>query len=130
MAVDDAREPPDNPEDLLPENAVLDLEDYLDMHAAIGNPIRYRILYRLVHVGEASPKELGSEIEVTDSNLHYHLNELVDVGLVQKRAKTKRGADGLHVYYRPTVFGEVTLTEGVDELISGEREFGAMYREG
>jgi hypothetical protein len=26
-----------------------------------------------------------------------------------------------------TVFGEVTLTEGVDELIRGEQEFEALY---
>jgi DNA-binding transcriptional ArsR family regulator len=129
MAVDEARDPPENPDDLLPEDAVLDLEDYLDMHAAIGQPIRYRILYRLVHVGEATPTELEREIDVTDSNLHYHLNELLDVGLVEKRASTERGSDGTTVYYRPTVFGNVTLTDGVDELIRGEGTFEELYRD-
>ena len=118
---------PDDPEDLLPPDSVLDLEDYLEMHAAVGHRTRYEILYRLVHGGEMSPKELEAAIDIDDSTLHYHLNRLVDVGLVEKRQRTDRGRDGLYTYYRPTVFGDVTLTEGVDELIRGEREFEAMY---
>jgi predicted transcriptional regulator len=74
-----------------------------------------------------SPKELEEAIDIDDSTLHYHLNKLVDVGLVEKRQRTERGQDGLYTYYRATVFGEVTLTEGVDELIRGEQEFEAMY---
>jgi ArsR family transcriptional regulator len=64
---------------------------------------------------------------VDDSTLHYHLNKLVEVGLVEKRQRTERGQDGLYTYYRATVFGEVTLTEGVDELIRGEQAFEGMY---
>jgi len=59
--------------------------------------------------------------------LHYHLNKLVDVGLVEKRQQTERGQDGLYTYYRATVFGEVTPTKGVDELIRGEEDFETMY---
>lgn len=118
--------PPD-PEDLLPEDSVLSLEEYLDMHAAVGHRTRYEILYRLLHSGEMSPSELETALEIDDSTLHYHLNRLVDVGLVEKRQRTNRGQDGLYTYYRATVFGEVTLTDGVDELIRGEREFEAMY---
>jgi len=118
---------PENPEDLLPEDSVLSLDEYLAMHAAVGHKTRYEILYRLVHTGDLSPKELEEMIEVDDSTLHYHLNELVDVGLVEKRKRTERGQDGTYTYYRATVFGEVTLTDGVDELIRGEREFAPMY---
>jgi len=74
-----------------------------------------------------SPRELEAAIDIDDSTIHYHLDELVDVGLVEKRRRTDRGQDGLYTYYRPTVFGAVTLTDGVDELIRGEREFEAMY---
>ena len=116
-----------DPEELLPEDSVLSLEEYLDMHAAVGQRTRYEILYRLVHDGEMSPTELEEAIGVDDSTLHYHLNELVDVNLVEKRQRTERGQDGLFSYYRATVFGEVTITEGVDELIRGEQEFTAMY---
>lgn len=97
------------------------------MHAAVGHRTRYEILYRLVHSGEMSPTELDDALEIDDSTLHYHLNELVDVGLVEKRKRTERGQDGLYTYYRATVFGDVTLTDGVDALISGERAFGGMY---
>ena len=121
------KEMPEDPEDLLPEESVLDLEEYLAMHASVGHRTRYEILYRLVHSGEMSPKELEEAITINDSTLHYHLNELLDVGLVEKRQRTERGQDGLYSYYRATVFGRVTLTEGVDELIRGEREFESIY---
>ncbi|GAB7017324.1 hypothetical protein JCM18750_01850 [Halostagnicola bangensis] len=55
------------------------------------------------------------------------MNELVDVGLIEKRQRTERDQDGLYTYYRATVFGSVTLTDGVDELIRGERAFDSMY---
>jgi DNA-binding transcriptional ArsR family regulator len=118
---------PEDPADLLPDESVLSLDEYLAMHAAVGHRTRYEILYRLVHGGDMSPKELEEAMEIDDSTLHYHLNKLVDVGLVEKRQRTERGQDGLYTYYRATVFGEVTLTDGVDELIRGEREFESMY---
>ncbi|UWG48154.1 Transcriptional regulator containing HTH domain,ArsR family [Halanaeroarchaeum sp. HSR-CO] len=118
---------PADPADLLPEDSVLSLDEYLDMHAAIGHRTRYEILYRLVHAGPMSPTELVSRLDVDDSTLHYHLNTLLDVGLVEKRQRTERGQDGLYTYYRATVFGEVVLSQGVDELIRGEQRFEAMY---
>ena len=131
MATDHTRtvsgDAPEDPEDLLPEESVLGLDEYLAMHAAVGHRTRYEILYRLVHSGEMSPTELDDALEIDDSTLHYHLNELVDVGLVEKRKRTERGQDGLYSYYRATVFGDVTLTDGVDALISGERAFEGMY---
>lgn len=118
---------PEDPEDLLPEESVLSLDEYLDMHTAVGHRTRYEILYRLVHNGAMSPKELEETLDIDDSTLHYHLNKLVDVDLVEKRQRTERGQDGLYTYYRATVYGEVTLTDGVDALIRGEQAFGAMY---
>jgi len=118
---------PEDPEDLLPVHNIRSLDEYLDMHAAVGHRTRYEIVYRLVHGGEMSPTELEDAISIDDSTLHYHLNELVDVGLVEKRQRTERGQDGLYTYYRATVFGEVTLTDGVDELIRGEQAFEDMY---
>jgi DNA-binding transcriptional ArsR family regulator len=131
MATDQPRDliedAPEKSEDLLPAESVLSLDEYLDMHAAVGHRTRYEILYRLVHGGEMSPTELEAALGIDDSTLHYHLNELVDVGLVEKRQRTERDQGGLSTYYRATVFGEVTLQEGVDELIRGEREFVEMY---
>ncbi|ELY56321.1 Bacterial regulatory protein, arsR family [Natronococcus amylolyticus DSM 10524] len=118
---------PEDPEELLPNDSILSLDEYLEMHAAVGHRTRYEVLYRLVHSGEMSPKELEEAMQIDDSTLHYHLNKLLDVSLVEKRQRTERGQDGLYTYYRATVFGEVTLTEGVDELIRGEQVFGKMY---
>ena len=118
---------PADPTELLPADSVLSLDEYLAMHAAVGHRTRYEILYRLVHSGEMSPTELEDVMAVDGSTLHYHLNELVDVGLVEKRQRTERGQDGLYTYYRATVFGEVTLTDGVDELIRGEQSFEDLY---
>ena len=131
MATDHTRtisgDAPEDPEDLLPEESILSLDEYVAMHAAVGHRTRYEILYRLVHSGEMSPTQLDDALEIDDSTLHYHLNELIDVGLVEKRKRTERGQDGLYTYYRATVFGDVTLTDGVDALISGERAFEGMY---
>ena len=103
MATDQTRtvggDAPDDPADLLPEESIFSLEEYLDMHAAVGHRTRYEILYRLVHSGEMSPKELEDALDIDDSTLHYHLNKLVDVGLVEKRQRTERGQDGLYTYY-------------------------------
>jgi ArsR family transcriptional regulator len=118
---------PADPAELLPEDSVRSLEEYLDMHAAVGHRIRYEIVYRLVHGGEMSPTELDNIMDIDDSTLHYHLNKLIDVGLIEKRKRTERGQNGLSTYYRATVFGKVTITEGVDELIRGEQEFESMY---
>jgi hypothetical protein len=58
MATDHTRpvsgDAPEDPEDLLPEESVLSLDEYLAMHAAVGHRTRYEILYRLVHSGERS----------------------------------------------------------------------------
>nr|WP_238717521.1 winged helix-turn-helix domain-containing protein [Natronorubrum halophilum] len=93
---------------------------------AIGHRTRYEICYRLVHDGEMSPKELEEAIGIDDSTLHYRLNKLLEVDLVEKRQRTERGQDGLYTYYRATVFGEVVLTDGVDGLSRSERAFEAM----
>lgn len=58
---------PEDPEDLLPEESVLSLDEYLAMHAAVGHRTRYEILYRLVHTGDMSPKELEEAIDIDDS---------------------------------------------------------------
>ena len=68
---------------MLPEHSVLSLEEYLDMQRAIGNEIRFRTLNALVDEGPKSASELRDALEVPSNTLHYHLDELVDVGLVE-----------------------------------------------
>jgi DNA-binding transcriptional ArsR family regulator len=129
MATKDADdEIPKDPGDLLPEESVLSLPEYLDMQASIGNPTRFEIVYRLARGGEASPTTLDDRIDIDDSTLHYHLNELVDVGLIEKRRRTERDTDGLYTYYRATPLGEALLDHGVEELLRREWVFADAYR--
>ena len=121
---------PEDPEDLLPERSVLSLEEYLDVQAAIANRTRFEIVYRLAHADELTPTELDAVMDVDDSTLHYHLNELRDAGLVEKRVRTERDRDGLYTYYRSTILGDVILELGVEELIRRERDFREAYDSG
>jgi len=122
-----ADDAPDDPDDLLPESSVLSLDEYLDMQAAVGNRTRFEIVYRLAHADELTPTELTDVMDIDDSTLHYHLNELRDVGLIEKRVRTERDSDGLYTYYRATVLGDVILEHGVEELLQREWDFRNAY---
>jgi DNA-binding transcriptional ArsR family regulator len=121
------RDRPPDPREQLPADDDRTLEDYLAMHAAVGHRTRYEILYRLVHGGAASPTELEAAIDVEDSTLHYHLETLLEADLLERHVEPERDEDGHYAHYRGTVFGVVTLREGVDELIGGEWESGELY---
>lgn len=123
----DERTPPEDPEDLLPEQSVLSFEEYLDMQRAIGNPSRFRILYALKRDGDLSASELEASLGLAANNLHYHLDELVDVGLVQNRKRRTADSDGLYSYYRATALGEAILEHGVEELMGMEWEYRDAY---
>lgn len=129
MATKDARgeEAPEDPADLLPESSVLSLEEYLAMQRAVGDRTRFEIIYRLAHGGDQSPTQLNERMDIDDSTLHYHLNKLVDVGLVEKRTRTKRNENGLYTYYRATSLGNVILEHGVEELLRREWDFQVAY---
>ncbi|WP_232701792.1 helix-turn-helix domain-containing protein [Halobacterium wangiae] len=130
MATNEAggRDAPQNPEELLPATSVLSLQEYLDMQAALGDETRFRVVYTLSHFGDHSPKELQETLELEANTLHYHLQKLVDVGLVEKRKQTTADGDGLFAYYRTTSLGDAILEHGVEELIRREREYRDAYR--
>lgn len=111
----------------LPENSVLDLEDYLAMQRAIGEQSRYRILAELLREGERSATELADALDIKSNSLHYHLDELVDVGLVANMKRKERGADGLYSYYVATSLGKAVMKHGIGELIREERDILTRY---
>ncbi len=115
------------PEPPLPDESGLTLEEYLAMQRAIGHSTRYRILRTLVANERMSATELGTAVDVESHNLHYHLNELVDVGLVDKRQRRTPDDRGFYTYYRPTAMGDAILDHGVEELMRREREFDGVY---
>lgn len=126
-ATNDAGGGIDPPERLLPEDSVLDRSEYLAMQRAIGDETRFRILRTLAHNGDLSATQLGDALDVASNNLHYHLDRLVDVGLVQKRKRSRPDSDGLYSYYRVSSLGEAMLEHGVEELMRRERAFRDRY---
>ncbi|MCU4754111.1 helix-turn-helix domain-containing protein [Halobacteria archaeon AArc-curdl1] len=113
-------------DDLLPESSVLSLEEYLDMQRAIGNEMRFRILNRLVEDGPHSASELRDALEIRSNTLHYHLDKLVDVGLVENRKRKEPDSSGLYSYYQASSLGEGILDEGIRQLMA--REWDALER--
>jgi DNA-binding HxlR family transcriptional regulator len=114
---------------LLPERSLLSVEQYLDMQRAIGNEARFRILNHIVAPRPQSAKALRDALGVPSNTLHYHLDRLVDVGLVENRKRGEPDSEGLHSYYRATSLGEGILTHGVRELMREEWDLLDAYGE-
>jgi len=115
------------PEPPLPEDSGLTLEEYLAMQQAISHMTRFRILRTLVANDELSAADLKAAVDIKSQNFHYHLDELVDVGLVDKRQRRTADSQGFYTYYRPTAMGRGILEHGVEELMRREREFNDTY---
>jgi len=115
------------PDPPLPEDSGLTLEEYLAMQQAIGHATRFRILRTLVANDELSAADLKAAVDVESHNFHYHLDELVDVGLVDKRQRRTADSQGFYTYYHPTAMGRGILEYGVEELMRREREFNDAY---
>ena len=112
---------------LLPERSLLSLEEYLTMQRAIGNESRFRIIDLLTTSGSQSAKELRRALNIESNTLHYHLDVLVDVGLVENRKRKEPSSDGLYSYYRATSLGEGIIEHGVRELMREEWELLDAY---
>jgi DNA-binding transcriptional ArsR family regulator len=115
------------PEPPLPDESGLTLEEYLAMQQAIGHRTRFRILRVLIANDELSAADLNGLVDADSPNFHYHLGELVDVGLVEKRQRRTADSRGFYTYYRPTGMGRGILKHGVEELMRREREFDNAY---
>jgi DNA-binding transcriptional ArsR family regulator len=105
---------------LLPEQSLLSLEEYLDMQRAIGNETRVCILNHLVEGGPHSATELREALDIASNTLQYHLDTLVDVGLVETRTRNESTSEGLYSYYRASSLGEGSLDYGVRALLREE----------
>ena len=115
------------PEPPLPEESGLSLDEYLAMQAAIGHRTRFRILRTLVVNDQLSASDPQAAVDVESHNFHYHLDELVDVGLVDKRKRRTADSQGFYTYYRPTGMGRGILEHGVEALMRRERAFDDTY---
>ncbi|WP_276298923.1 ArsR/SmtB family transcription factor [Halorussus lipolyticus] len=111
----------------LPEESVLELEDYLAMQRAVSEETRYRIVAELLREGELSASELADALDIPSNKLHYHLDKLEAVGVVGNRLEKERGADGLYSYYVATSLGEAVMQHGIGELIRTEWDIQDRY---
>jgi DNA-binding transcriptional ArsR family regulator len=70
--------------------------------AALGHPLRRRILHRMADGGAISPRELATLLEHPLSNVSYHVRVLAECGAVTLvDAKPARGS--MQHFYRATV---------------------------
>lgn len=116
-----------NPDPPLPEDSGLTLDEYLAMQRAIGHSTRYHILRALVANTELSASERKTAVDVEPHNFYYHLDELVDVGPMDKRHRRTPDSQGFYTYYRPTRMGQAILDHGVEELLRRDQEFNNAY---
>ncbi|WP_254763005.1 winged helix-turn-helix domain-containing protein [Natrinema marinum] len=120
--------PSQRSDSVLPEHSILSLEESLAMQRSIGNETRFRVLNALVEDDAQSASELRDGLGLESNVLHYHLDELVDVGLVENRKRKEPDSDGLYSYYRSTSLGEGILEHGVRDLM--RREWDALEEYG
>ncbi|GGL67212.1 ArsR/SmtB family transcription factor [Halocalculus aciditolerans] len=108
----------DNPEDALPDPSVLSLDEYLSMQRSLGNRTRYEIVYYLRHDGPQTATDLGDLLGEPSSTIHYHLERLTDVGLVEERLRTT--PDDTERYYGVTILATSLLSEGLETVLERE----------
>lgn len=81
-------EHPDQPEDPIPENSFLSLDDYLEMYHAISTPTGFRLTYKLDNLDRLTLSELEAGI---DGDVRDALVDLVIAGVVQRRVAVDAG---------------------------------------
>ena len=91
-----------------PSHDVLVIED--DRASLLVDPLRWRILENL-KTGR-SVSELSSELGVTDARIMYHLNRLVEAGVVQLKGDS---SDPVNCHCSPA-FGRLRVRTELSEL--------------
>lgn len=118
---------PDRPDVPSATGSGLTLDEYLSMREAVEHPTCRRILRTLVDDGESSVAMLEVAVDVTARDFRRHLDELVDVGLVDERRGWTSERRDVHAYARPTATGTAILDGGIEKLLRREREFDDAY---
>jgi len=95
--------------DILRDDGFLELDDYLDKFDVVSSESRFRVLYQLAHAHELSAGELADRLEMDKGTLRYHLEKLVDAGLIQNRRREERSAGENYSYYTATDAGQRIL---------------------
>jgi predicted transcriptional regulator len=112
---------------VLPDDSVLPLDDYLAMERVIDDSARRQVLQVLVSDGDLDVPAFAAALDLEADDVHDHLDELVGIGLVQFRQRDDPDRLGVDSYYRASTLGEGILEHGVLELMRRERDFLEAY---
>lgn len=79
----------------------------------LWHPLRLRIMEEMGHRGQATPTQVARALGESAPKIHYHVRELLKVGLVEE-AETRPKGGVLEHYYRPVagnfeVAGDIAL---------------------
>ena len=105
---------------------LLGLKEYLELFEEIAERNRFAILYALRTEGKMSAKELGEALGRSENGLHYHLDRLVNAGLVENRKQTTPDTEGLYSYYALTGLG-ADLIDAATAFIQQEKHTLEQY---
>lgn len=100
---------------------VLGLDEHLALFAEVAERNRFAVLYVLATAGKRSAKELGGTLGRSENGLHYHLDRLVDAGLVENRKRARPDEAGLYSYYELTGLG-ADLIDAVTSFVQAEKD--------
>lgn len=106
--------------DLFAEYNLLNLNEYLKLFEEIAEPTRFAVCYLLRTEGVKSAKELGTALNRSENALHYHLDRLVESGLVENRRRQRPDDEGFYSYYELTGLG-ADLIDAVTDFIRTEK---------
>ena len=95
-----------SPTELISEDSLLEVEDYLDLLNEVSSEPRFRILYYLHQHGEANASSISESLNQDAGTCRHHLKRLVDAGLIQNWQRESRSGDGNYSYYEITPLGE------------------------
>ncbi|AKH98717.1 winged helix-turn-helix domain-containing protein [Halanaeroarchaeum sulfurireducens] len=111
---------------LFGDHNLLGLEEYLELFEEIAERNRFAVLFVLSSEEKMSATELGEALGRSENGLHYHLNRLVNAGLIENRKQAKPDAEGLYSYYELTGLG-ADLTDAVTTFIQEEKHAFEHY---
>lgn len=109
------------PDDLITEDSLLSLADYLDLLSEVSTEPRFRILFYLTQVEEDNASSIADELEMDPGTLSYHLERLTEDGLTRNWQRTSRDDDGNYSYYTITGLGE-RITSRVADLVEADQD--------
>lgn len=112
--------------DLFHENNPRRLPHYLDLFELVANETRFTILYLLREENGMSAKDLGAALGKTGNSLHYHLDKLVEKGLVVNWKKSDPEKHSAYSFYELSGTG-VDLADATAGFIENEKHAIESY---